>query len=72
MKVTTIGLDLAKRVFQLHWVDKRRSIARSWYAAAAERAHQRAQDKRLRSSSLSGICPCHKRTHPMTAIARTP
>ena len=21
MKVTTIGLDLAKRVFQLHWVD---------------------------------------------------
>lgn len=22
MKVTTIGLDLAKRVFQLHWVDR--------------------------------------------------
>jgi transposase len=22
MKVTTFGLDLAKRVFQLHWVDR--------------------------------------------------
>jgi hypothetical protein len=54
MQISTIGVDLAKHVFEVHGVDSRSLLRASWRIAASQ--SQRSWLADLRSSRLSESC----------------